>query len=87
MEKTEKKEYSKLGYLDASEYVRFEEFLDEYDISTQELADIEALGRKREAMATRLRKKRILRGFANKVIQAKQEQMKGKLDKFNDLKF
>ena len=78
-----KKEYSKESYLDEKQVDEFLAFAKELNISTQEMADIEGAGNRREAIATRIRKRLIRRGFANKIVEAKKEQ----LDKFKDLEF
>lgn len=86
-EQKEKKHYSKAKYLNEKEILEFESFLKEYDISTQELAEIEGLGHRRETMAGRLRRKRILRGFANQVMEAKENQVKEKADSLKGRRF
>lgn len=83
----EKKKYSTRAYLSEAEFEKFETFIKAENITAQELTDIEDMGRTREAMNARMRKKRIMRGFANKVVEAKRKEFEDKSEKFKDLEF
>lgn len=78
-----KKEYSKESYLDNQQLEQFLNFIAELNISAQEMAEIEGLGNRRETINARLRNKRIKKGFANKILRAKKEQV----DKYKNMEF
>lgn len=77
----EKKKYSMRAYLTEEQFKRFEAFVKEENITAQELTDIEGMGRTREAMNARMRKKRIMTAFANKVLETKKKEFEAKQKK------
>lgn len=82
-----KKQYSTKAFLTEEEFKQFTEFLKDTGISPREMANIEGEGKRKETMNARLRKKRIRRAFANKIIEAKELQAKETIEKFKGLRF
>lgn len=82
-----KRTYSTEAYLTPDEFAEFFAILKEEKISSQELTNIEGLGHRRETMNVRLRRKRIRREFANKVLEAKSKESEGKMIKFKEKRF
>jgi len=74
-------------YLNEEEFSRFRELIDTFNISAQEMADIEGLDNQKEAIFARLRKKRVTRGFANKVVHHKESELRKVVDNINKFKF